>query len=1144
LDMTLAGHLQKSQPVSVAAEDQLPGKVNYFLGNDPSKWYTGLPTYARVRYSAVYPGIDLVYYGNQRQLEFDFLVAPKADPAQIRLHFDAKSHLAINASGDLEVAAGNTTALLHKPIIYQQFNGKRQTISGSFQLEARGTVGFSLGSYDHSQPLIIDPILVYSTYLGGSGRTIGGNLDSFYDTGDQGNGIAVDSSGSTYVVGSAGSLNFPVTSDPYQSKNKSGGGVGTGNGGVTTGFISKFNSTGTALIYSTFLGGSQSDSANAIAIDSAGNAYIAGSTSSYDFPTTSGAFNTANTYGVPMAFVTKLNAAGNGLLYSTLLGGSNGTSASAIAIDSSGDAYLTGSTTSKDFPVSATAFQSKFLGQTYTIQVVQVTTTSSDAFVTKLNPTGSALLYSTYLGGSGAFLYDSFEYGDQGNGIAIDSSGDAYVAGLAYSKDFPVTTGSLQLTNNGWKNGQPNAFITKLNSTGSSLVYSTYLGGSGINSDNYSNTGDYGSGIAVDGSGDAYVAGSTFSTDFPTTTGVLETAGNSNGTGFVSKLNPAGSSLLYSTHLGGPGTVPSALAIDDTGVAYITGSASSVDFPESPDALPQGTPLVAQTITKAFVAKLNANATGIEYATLLGGTGRYQGNNEWVGDGATALALGAGGDVFVTGGTYSSDFPVTSGAFQPRNNSVTPGASLDYASFSNAFVSELALATETASHVTSQGTITALPAMAKSGQTVTFASTVTGASGSGTPTGTVTISEFPSGLVLSPAVALNSSGQATWTSSTLAPGLYQVYGRYSGDATHLSNTATGHTATFRVVGPPAILTDVAEPYYCQTYGGQCGFTVQVTDSASYPLQGVTVSFSGANLGFSASSAVTNSMGQATVTVTSLKMGNLVATASVSGVSQTVTLPIQVYLPAPLTVILHPITRLYGSANPSGQASFVGLVGSDTLTVTQQTTATPASPVGLYPVTGTVSGAAASNYTITIQNTTLTVSKAPLYISAKNVAITYGQTPPPITAYTLSGFVNGDTASVVSGAPVLTTTVTSTTPVGFYKIGVQVGTLAAANYYFNTFSSGEGSVGVYKAPLKATANNLTMTQGGPVPTLTYTLAGFVNGQSSSVVSGAPVLSTTATSASTPGHYPITLSVGTLSAQNYSFTPVAGVLTVLP
>ena len=212
-----------------------------------------LPTYAKVRYPGVYSGIDLVYYGNQRQLEFDFLVAAEADPAQIRLHFDAKSHLAIDASGDLEVAAGNATALLHKPVVYQLFDGRRQTIPGSFQLEGRhwGKVSFSIGSYDHNQPLVIDPVLVYSTYLGGSGRTISGNLDYFYDTGDQGNGIAVDASGSTYVVGSAGSLNFPVTSDPYQSKNKSNGGTNSGNGGATSAFISKFNSTGTALIYST-----------------------------------------------------------------------------------------------------------------------------------------------------------------------------------------------------------------------------------------------------------------------------------------------------------------------------------------------------------------------------------------------------------------------------------------------------------------------------------------------------------------------------------------------------------------------------------------------------------------------------------------------------------------------------------------------------------------------------------------------------------------------------------------------------------------------------------------------------------------------------------------------------------------------------
>jgi hypothetical protein len=305
-----------------------------------------------------------------------------------------------------------------------------------------------------------------------------------------------------------------------------------------------------------------------------------------------------------------------------------------------------------------------------------------------------------------------------------------------------------------------------------------------------------------------------------------------------------------------------------------------------------------------------------------------------------------------------------------------------------------------------------------------------------------------------------------------------------------------------------------------------------------------VNFSGVGIGFAPDAAITNANGIATTDFTTLKAGSLVVTIS-SGSAATLAIPVTVS-PTSLTVYVYPLARFYGAANPNLAYVIKGLVNGDIVTVTLSTQATSASPAGSYPIIATVTGAALSNYTLILENATLTASKAPLYISARNVPVTYGQTPPKLTAYGLTGFVNGDTASVVSGAPVLSTTVTSTTPVGFYKIGVQVGTLTAANYFFNTFSNGEGSVGVYKAPLEVTVNNLTMTQGGPVPPLTYTLTGFVNGDTqATAVTGAAVLNTTATSASKPGEYPILFSRGTLAAENYTFIGGAnGLMRVFP
>jgi hypothetical protein len=651
---------------AVAEEDPQITKTNYFLGNDPGRWHTGIPNYSRVRYRSVYQGIDQVYYGNQRQLEHDFVVAPHADPRKILLALQGAKTFTIDpATGDLILDTGAGVLRLQKPLAYQQEpNRPRTEVPSGYKLLAGNRIAFDLGSYDRARPLIIDPVLSYSTYLGGKGNN---------GIGDQGNGIAIDNQGYAYIVGTAYSTDFPVTRHAFEVQDNAGS-------GDSTVFVSKLNPAGTVLIYSTYLGGSGGDLGYSIAVDTYHNAYITGATRSVDFPVTCGSYLPADpttTTGATAAFVTKLTPDGSALIYSTFLGGSGSDVAQAIAVDRTGDAYITGYTNSPNFPVSSTAFQPA-LGSL---------TNKPNAFVSKLNPVGTALLYSTYLGGNG--FQDSSPYnwvGDFGNAIAIDSSGDAFIAGTTSSSDFPVTAKAVQSTLLGPFNG----FVTELNPAGSAEIYSTFLGGSGYTPPYNPNpnaiplppTGDTANAIVVDASGYAYIAGTTTSTDFPVTAGVLQGASSfDTSSGFVAKLNTDGSALVYSTYLEGVGTSISGLAVDSSGTAYVAGAspAPSVGLPggfqTTPDAIPP--PVPAPQKNAAFVVKLNSSGTALNYATLLGGERN---------DGATALALDTAGNVYVTGGSASLNFPVTKGTFQTTNRATSRAT--------NAFVAKLALASE------------------------------------------------------------------------------------------------------------------------------------------------------------------------------------------------------------------------------------------------------------------------------------------------------------------------------------------------------------------------------------------------------------------------------------------------------------------
>jgi hypothetical protein len=616
----------------VIAEGPQITRTNYFLGKNPMQWRTDIPNFSRVRYRSIYEGIDLVYYGNQRRLEHDFVIAPNAHPSKIILSLSGAENPRLDpASGDLILSvsadSGRTDLRLLKPISYQESNGRRTEIPTSYQILANNKISFSIASYDHSQPLIIDPVyspaVPYSTYLGGTGSN--GN-------GDRGNGIAVDSAGNAYVVGTAYSTNFPLTTITFQNRNAAPA-------GTSTAFVTKLNPAGTALVYSTYFGGTGGDAGYGIALDSANNAYITGTTYSTDFPVTCDAFQTANpstTSGAPTAFVARINATGNDLGYATYLGGSgnaatpaHGDVSQAIAVDSTGSAYVTGYTWSPDFPTTAGAVQPDFAGSA----------TVSNAFVAKLNPAGKALTYATYLGGSG-----SNGAGDYGNAMALDSSGDAFITGSTASTDFPITTGALETSSASVK-----AFVTELNPAGTKNIFSTYLGGT---------AGDSANAIAVDSSGNVYVAGNTNSSDFPTTSGVLEPSSYWIGPpqGFVSKLKPGGAALAYSTYLEGQGTTIAALAVDASGTAYIAGSAPATYFGTYGGFVATGDNLnLPGGPSSAFIVKLGPSASVLNYASLLGGSAS---------DAATALALDSFGNIYLTGIANSTDFPVTGAPFQ------------------------------------------------------------------------------------------------------------------------------------------------------------------------------------------------------------------------------------------------------------------------------------------------------------------------------------------------------------------------------------------------------------------------------------------------------------------------------------------------
>jgi beta-propeller repeat-containing protein len=588
--------------VTLEGQERTPGEVNYFRGNDPSRWLTAIPRYSHVVYRDLWPGIDMMLRGDTGTLKYEFRVRPGAHIADIQLAYDGSKGLTLDDAGGLLIDTALGVLRDSRPVAYQTVAGARVPVESRYLLND-GQYSFALGAtYDPGQELVIDPGLDYSTLLGGSSH-------------ESAAALAVDASGNAYVTGLTQSPDFPTTAGAFDR-------TGSASNNLDA-FVTKVNANGTALIYSTFLGGGNFEWGRGIAVDAAGNAYVAGQTKSSDFPTTAGAFDrTFNVDTCPRcgidqydAFVAKLNASGSGLVYSTFLGGFDLDDALAIAIDGSGNAYIGGETGSSTFPTTAGALDASING-------------AFDAFVTKLNAAGSALVYSTYLGGLEV---------DYVQRVVVDSSGQAYLAGPTRSADFPTTPGAFDTT----QNGGFDTFLLKLDASGSALRYSTFLGGLDV---------DFAGGLAIDADGNAYVSGGTLSPDYPVTPGALDdTLDDSDA--FVTKVNATGSALMYSTFVGGTGGEgASALVVDGGGNAWIAGGTSSADFPTTAD----GFDTSFNGTSDAFVAEIDATGSVLRYSTFLGGTSS---------ESAADLALDPGGNVIVTGQTVSADFPTTSGAF-------------------------------------------------------------------------------------------------------------------------------------------------------------------------------------------------------------------------------------------------------------------------------------------------------------------------------------------------------------------------------------------------------------------------------------------------------------------------------------------------
>ncbi len=627
--MSLAG---SDSNAVFAGTEKLDHGTNYFKGSE-NDWRTNIPNYRQVRANGIYEGIDMVWYGKpQSGVQYDFVISPNANPDRIEWEIKGAKNVETTTEGDLLITTDHGDIRQSKPFTFQETDGLRTEVESRFVVSKTSEsnaesfrVKFSLGDYDRSRSLTIDPSVnlsgvAFSTLTGGP-------------INDQGNAVALDNAGSIYVTGKVPSPTFPTTAGTFD----------TTHNGMDDIFVIKFNATGSTLLYSTFIGGSDEDIALDIAIDPAGNAFLTGLTidGTVDYPVTAGTFDTTPNGGQDV-FVAKLNAAGSTLIFSTLIGGSGDELGYGIAFDSSGNAFLMGGTLSANYPTTAGAFDTGYNG-------------SGDVFATKINANGSALIYSTFIGGSDF---------DHGSGIAVDSTGSAYLTGYAFIAQtaYPTTPGALDTTHNGFDD----VFVTKLNPTGSALTYSTFLGGLGS---------DRGFGIAVDSSGNAFLTGHTLdsTTDFPVTAGAFDTTHNGGEDVFAVKLNASGSALIYSTFLGGSGNDQGhAIVVDSGGNAHLMGFTddAATDYPTTAAAY---NPTNNGAID-VFFTKLNPSGSSLSYSSFIGGSGIDRG---------TGIVLDSFGNAYLAGLTLdaATDYPTTNGAYDTSHNG---GADVFLTKFSGA----------------------------------------------------------------------------------------------------------------------------------------------------------------------------------------------------------------------------------------------------------------------------------------------------------------------------------------------------------------------------------------------------------------------------------------------------------------------------
>lgn len=626
----------------VRGEERHPGVSNYFIGSDPARWRTGVAHFGRVRYERVYPGVDLVYYGRDGRLEYDFVVAPGADPGVIRIEYAGAKAIRVDADGDLVLTLDHGEVRHHAPVVYQDVDGERQAVAGRFVLGKRGRVGIEVGDYDRRTPLVVDPVLSYATYLGG-------NASDYLED------MALHSDGSVVLVGSTSSTDFPLAGSPLH----------TSLSGSSDAWIARLSASGTELVYSTYLGGSGGEHANAVALDADGNAYVTGDTDSSDFPV-AGAPYQGTPPGAFDAFVAKLSPTGSALVYSTYLGGSlDSEGGKAIAVAPGGEVVVAGHTFSDDFPSAGSPYQPTRHGE-------------QDGFVVRLSASGSTLVYATYLGGS---------ENDGAQDLALGSDGSVYVVGSTSSVDFPRAGTPLQAE----LGGDSDAFLARLGAAGSTLVASTYLGGAGP---------EVAYAVALDAGGNVMLAGSTGSADFPTAGQPPQASLGGTYDAFAAKLDSGGRTLVYSTYLGGGGIdFARGLAVDAGGSAHLTGITASSDFPTA------GTPvqgIYGGGAWDAFVTTLNPAGSELSFSTFLGG-GEFEEGLVIAVDGSAGLVL--------AGRTNSPNFPLAGSPFQ----STLAGAS-------DVFVARIA----TSSGVEPVAGFTWSPSAPDVGQAVQFTDTSTG----------------------------------------------------------------------------------------------------------------------------------------------------------------------------------------------------------------------------------------------------------------------------------------------------------------------------------------------------------------------------------------------------------------------------------